>query len=142
VIRDWEKLGLLDGLDNNKKRLCSEAFDDALDYLVQMKEEDELMLTTKTLSVSELIKKKDISMYDIMMVFPAKGEIKINMKAILIPMIRRVISFTNNKMVLSDFLNHCKTQIRIFDSSKYESDVDWELVVATHLSETYKEKQK
>jgi len=140
VKRDWEKLGLLDGLTNEKKKLCSEAFDDALDFLLHMREEDELMLTTKTLSVSELVEKKDISMYDIMMVFPTKGEIKINLKAILLPMIRRVISFTNNKIVLSDFLNHCKTQIRIFDSSKFDNNVDWELEVATYLSETYKQK--
>lgn len=138
--RDWEEIGLLDGLSNRNKLLCSEAFDDAVDYLLQMKEEDELMLTTKTLSVSELIKKKEISMYDIMMVFPVKGEIKIDMKAILIPMIRRVISHTNNKIVLSDFLNHCRTYIRIFDSSKYGNDVDWELEVASFLSETYKTK--
>src|SRR5258706_16409927 len=95
---NWEDTGLLHGLSEEHKRLCSAAFGDAFRFIFFAESDDELKLTFKTIPLNNLTEKKEITMNDIKMIFGKNRNLETSLEITLFPMIRRVVERTGKKI--------------------------------------------
>ncbi len=138
LYNNWENTGLLEGLNDRQKWLCSDAFDQAYPFLLMEHEvEYRTNVDREQPTLDSLLAKKIISIQDIRRVFGRKHNLKINYGVLLLPMIRRIITRVDAKLDVMDFLFHCNRNILTFDPSKYRPDADIEAELAAFLSDSY-----
>lgn len=131
----WNNSVALNGLSMEHKILCTDAFNETLDFI--HKNPDDLCLVIGKENI-DIFKKKYISIRHIKNYLKYLFDVdkRIHLNFIIFPMIRRIIEAGKN-FELFDFLKHCKNKIKSFDISSLPDNADIESEICIYLSTTY-----
>jgi hypothetical protein len=133
-IPNWEVIGLLHGLSEEHKKLCSTAFTEAFEYMLNT---DESLVITQENTNESIFNKQYVSINDIKELFK-DANVYFSLVETLLPMIRRVIA-ANKNYNLNNFLLHCRNKIQSYDFTSLPDSADIEMELCAYLSETYQQ---